>query len=105
MSSTSSRTATASPSSKREATLEIDPQAAWLLLLDALATGHWRVVRCQAEDILEWIRIDGDPPDTSHGKVNDRFWNRQIANYSCKLARLIARRQLRSLSGVDTRQR
>lgn len=95
MSSISSRTATASPSNKREPTLEFDPQAAWLLLLDALATGHWRVVRCQAEDLRDWIQIGGVPPDTTNGKVSDPFWNRQIALYSSKLARLIARRQLR----------
>ena len=73
----------------------MDPQAAWLLLVDALESGHWRVVRGEAEDLLEWMKMGEAPPDISHGKVTDRFWNRQIAIYACKLARLIARRRLR----------
>lgn len=75
-------------------TNDMDPQAAWLLLLDALEAGHWRVVRCQAEDLLDWIKMGESPPNTN-GKVTDRFWNRQVALYCCRLARLIARRRLR----------
>ena len=74
----------------------MDPQAAWLLLVDALESGHWRVVREQAEDLLAWIGMGESPPNTSNGKVTDQFWNRQVATYCCKLARLIARRQFRS---------
>ena len=73
----------------------MDPQAAWLLLVDALETGHWRVVREQSEDLLDWLKMGGFPPDVSGGKVTYRYWNQQIALYSCKLARLIARRRLR----------
>jgi len=73
----------------------MDPQAAWLLMLDALETGHWRVVREQAEDLLDWIEMGEPPPDINKGKVTDRTWNRQVAVYACKLARLIARRRLR----------
>lgn len=73
----------------------MDPQAAWLLLVDALESGHWRVVREQAQDLLEWMEMGESPPNISNGKVTDRQWNRQIAVYSCKLARLIARRRLR----------
>jgi len=73
---------------------DMDPRSAWLLLLDALESGHWRVVREQAEDLLEWIDLGGQPPDIN-GKVTDHFWNRQVAVYACKLARLIARRRLR----------
>jgi hypothetical protein len=53
------------------------------------------VVREQAEDLLNWLEMDGFPPDIGSGKVTDRYWNRQIAVYACKLARLIARRWLR----------
>ena len=74
---------------------EMDPQAAWLLLLDAMETGHWRVVREQAQDIRDWIELGGSPPNVSNGKVTDRSWNRQVALYACKLARFIARRRLR----------
>jgi hypothetical protein len=74
---------------------EMDPQAAWLLLLDALESGHWRVVREQAEDLLDWMNLGGLPPNVSSDKVTDRSWNRQIAVHACKLARLIARRRLR----------
>ncbi len=73
----------------------MDPQAAWLLLVDALESGHWRVVRGEAEDLLEWMKMGEPPPNISNGKVTDRFWNRQIAVYACKLARFIARRRLR----------
>ncbi len=73
----------------------MDAQAAWLLMLDALESGHWRVVREQAEDLLEWMEMGEPPPDINHGKVTDRTWNRQVAIYACKLARLIARRRLR----------
>ncbi len=74
---------------------ELDPQAAWLLLVDAIATGHWRVVREQAEDIRDWIELGGPPPNVSGDKVTDRHWNRQLALYACRLARFIARRRLR----------
>ena len=73
----------------------MDPQAAWLLMIDAVESGHWRVVREQAEDLLHWMEMGESPPNVSNGKVADRQWNRQIAIYSCKLARLIARRRLR----------
>lgn len=73
----------------------MDPQAAWLLMLDALESGHWRVVREQAEDLLYWMEMGEPPPDINQGKVTDRTWNRQVAIYACKLARLIARRRLR----------
>ena len=72
----------------------MDSKAAWLLLVDALESGHWRVVREQAEDLLEWMELGGPPPEIN-GKAADRFWNRQVAVYGCKLARLIARRRLR----------
>ena len=58
---------------------ELDPQAAWLLLLDAMATGHWRVVREQAEDIRDWIELGGHPPNVGNNKVTDQYWNRQLA--------------------------
>jgi hypothetical protein len=47
------------------ATMGIDPQAAWLLLLDALASGHWRVVRNQAQDLLDWIHLGEAAPNTT----------------------------------------
>ncbi len=75
---------------------DMDPQAAWLLLLDAFQSGHWRVVREQADDLLDWLALGGNPPDLSGGKVSDRAWNRQVAVHACKLARLIARRRLRA---------
>ena len=84
---------------------EMDPQAAWLLLMDAMATGHWRVVREQAQDIRAWIELGGLPPNVSNNKVTDRSWNRQLALYACKLARFIARRKLRGNSTRPTNQR
>jgi hypothetical protein len=73
---------------------EMDPQGAWLLLLDAMETGHWRVVREQAQDVKDWLQLGGNPPNLSN-KMTDRNWNRQVILYACKLARLIARRRLR----------
>lgn len=73
----------------------MDPQAAWLLMVDALESGHWRVVREQAQDLLEWMALGGFPPDVCLRKVTDKDWNRHLAIYACKLARLIARRKLR----------
>lgn len=58
---------------------EMDVQAAWLLLVDAMESGHWRVVREQAEDLLAWIGMGESPPNISNGKVTDQFWNRQAA--------------------------
>jgi hypothetical protein len=73
---------------------EMDPQGAWLLLLDAMETGHWRVVREQAHDLRIWIELGGQPPNISN-KMTDRSWNRQVVLHACKLAQLIARRRLR----------
>ena len=73
---------------------DMDPQAAWLLMLDAFESGHWRVVQEQAQDLLEWLDLGGIPP-VINSKVTDRGWNRQLTNHACKLARLIARRRLR----------
>lgn len=73
----------------------MDPQAAWLLMLDAMETGHWRVVREQAGDLIAWMQMGEAPPNVSSGKVTDRHWNGHIALYACRLARLIARRRLR----------
>ncbi len=75
--------------------LVLDPQAAWLLMLDALQSEHWRVVRGQAEDLLAWMKLGESAPDISNGKARNRQWNRQVAIYACRLARLIARRRLR----------
>lgn len=72
----------------------LDPHAAWILLLDAFASGHWRVVRTQAEDLLGWMDLGGEPPYFC-GKITDRSWNRHMVRHACKLARLIARRRLR----------
>jgi hypothetical protein len=73
----------------------LDPHSAWLLMVDALSSGHWRVVRGQAEDLLDWMKIGESPPNICNGKMTDRQWNRQVAVYACRLARLIARRRLR----------
>jgi len=73
----------------------LDPHAAWLLMLDALQSGHWRVVREQADDLLKWMELGESPPNIANGKVTDPQWNRHVVVYSCKLARLIARRRLR----------
>jgi hypothetical protein len=73
----------------------MDPNAAWLMMVDALESGNWRVVRTHANDLLDWLHVGGFPPDISEGRVTDRYWNRQIAVYACKLAKLIARRRLR----------
>ena len=83
----------------------MDPQAAWLLMLDAMETGHRRGVREQAQDIRDWIDLGGLAPNVSNAKVNDRAWNRQVALYACKLARFIARRQLRGKSVRRVKQR
>lgn len=88
-------TETVGKDAERLGEIIMDPQAAWLLMIDAVESGHWRVVREQADDLLDWIEMGESPPNISNGKVADRQWNRQIAIYSCKLARLIARRRLR----------
>jgi hypothetical protein len=72
----------------------LDPDGAWLLLMDAMETGHWRVVREQAQDLQQWINLGGAPPRISN-KATDPSWNRLVVLYACKLARLIARRRLR----------
>lgn len=64
-------------------------------MLDALETGHWRVVWEEAKDLLEWMKLGEMPPNISKGKFTVRQWNRLVATYACRVARLIARRQLR----------
>lgn len=88
-------TETVGKDAERFGEIIMDPQAAWLLMIDAVESGHWRVVREQADDLLDWMEMGESPPNISNGKVADRQWNRQMAIYSCKLARLIARRRLR----------
>ena len=85
--------ATAAKDTERSDSI-LDSHAAWLLMVDALESGHWRVVREQAEDLLEWMEI-GEPPNISNGKLTDPQWNRHVVVYACKLAKLIARRRLR----------
>jgi hypothetical protein len=72
----------------------LDPHGAWLLLVDAMESGHWRVVREQADDLVEWIELGGLPPAIT-SKATDPAWNRQVVLFGCKLAGLIARRRLR----------
>lgn len=73
MSSTSSRRptmATQTPGKDANPTRAIvmDPQAAWLLMLDAMESGHWRVVREQASDLLEWMGMASyHPPSPRAG--------------------------------------
>lgn len=73
----------------------MDPNAAWQMMVNALESANWRVVQTHANDLLDWLHMGGFPPDISEGRVTDRYWNRQIAIYACKLARLIARRRIR----------
>lgn len=88
-------TETADKATNQSTTFILDPQAAWLLMVDALQSEHWRVVRGQAEDLLEWMKLGESPPDISNGKARNGQWNRQVTIYACRLARLIARRRLR----------
>jgi hypothetical protein len=74
----------------------MDPNATWTWLLEALDAGNWKAVRRCANDLLDWLASDGFPPDTSGGRVNDSYSNRQLAYYACKLAKVIARRRIRS---------
>lgn len=87
-------TATAGKDADRSGMI-LDPHAGWLLMIDSIGSGHWRVVREQAEDLLEWMELGEPPPNITNGKVTDPQWNRHVAVYACKLAKLIARRRLR----------
>jgi hypothetical protein len=71
----------------------MDPNATWLLLLEAIQTKDWKAVRDHAEDLLDWLDRSGFPPDTCSGIVRDHYWNKQMARHACKLAKAIARRQ------------
>jgi hypothetical protein len=59
----------------------MDQHEAWILMLDALESGHWQAVREQAEKLRIWIEMGGFPPDTSNGRFTDWYWNRQLALY------------------------
>lgn len=69
----------------------MDPNATWLLLLEAIQCKDWKAVRDHEEDLLDWLDRSGFPPNTS-GIVTDHYWNKQMARHACKLAKAIARR-------------
>ena len=74
----------------------MDPNATWLMLLQAMQSEDWKAVRGHAEDLVDWLDRSGFPPDTSSGIVTDPFWNKQMARFACKLAKSIARRRRRT---------
>lgn len=70
----------------------MDPNATWVLLLQAIQSEDWKAVRDHAEDLEHWLDRGGFPPDTTNGAVADQYWNKRMARHACKLARGIARR-------------
>ena len=74
----------------------MDPNATWLMLLQAIQSKDWKAVRDHAEDLVDWLDRSGFPPNTSSCIVTDQFWNKQMARCACKLAKSIARRRRRT---------
>jgi len=90
----------------------MDPQAAWLELMDAFHQLDWDRVRDLAEGLLHWMDRGGFPPETATvSKAADDAsnepsrtlgseWNRTVAQAACRYALDLANQVLNSPSGI-----
>lgn len=63
----------------------MDPQAAWIEMLEAVVQRDWDQALERAEGLLEWMRKGGVPPQTA-GITMRRQWNRTMAEFGCLVA-------------------
>ena len=89
----------------------MDPNAAWLELMDAFRQLDWDRVHELAEGLLQWMDRDGFPPETSvrnsaNGVVADSLWslgsewNRTVAQAACRYAVNLAKQVLKDPDGI-----
>ena len=89
----------------------VDPNAAWLELMDAFRQLDWNRVHELAEGLLQWMVRDGFPPETSvrnstKGVVADALWslgsewNRTVAQAACRYALDLANQVLQDPNGI-----
>jgi hypothetical protein len=89
----------------------MDPQAAWLELMDAFRQLDWDRVQNLAEGLLHWMARGGFPPETTvrnspNGPVTDALWslgsewNRTVAQAACRYALDLANQVLQDPNGI-----
>ena len=90
----------------------MDPQAAWLELMDAFRQLDWDRIRDLAEGLLQWMDCGGFPPETATAsKAADNpsneplrtlgsEWNRTVAQAACRYALNLANQVLNDPSGI-----
>jgi len=61
----------------------MDPQAAWDELLKARHERDWDRARELAENLLEWMKKKGFPPNTVGESTIGRTWHRAVAEFVC----------------------
>jgi len=61
----------------------MDPQAAWMELLDARHQRDWDRAEELAENLLEWMNKRGFPPNTVGESGIGRTWHRAVAQFVC----------------------
>lgn len=63
----------------------MDPQAAWIEMLEAISGRDWDQVHVLAEGLMEWLRNRGVPPQTTVVEMR-RGWDRVMAEFGCHVA-------------------
>ncbi len=63
----------------------MDPQATWQRLLDAYAIRDFETAQEAAEDLQNWLRREGFPPQVLPEPWQmDQPWNRTLAQAACR---------------------
>ena len=80
----------------------MDPQATWIMLIDAWIQREWHDVHELAEALQHWIAKNGFPPDTCGTAGVGQEWNRTVALAVCEMSLRTAAMVLESPNGIPT---
>ena len=78
----------------------MDPQATWQQVIEAFIDRDWHQVQESAQALLDWLRREGFPPETTAGRSMGADWNRHVALAACEFAVDLAKRVLADPNGI-----
>ena len=78
----------------------MDPQATWQQLITAFVDRDWHQVHESAQALLDWLRQEGFPPETTAGQSMGADWNRHVASAACEFAADLAKQVLTDPNGI-----
>lgn len=78
----------------------MDPRTTWEVMMNSFIEHDWMQLRKAAEDLQEWMKQGGCPPEIVPGRNMGTIWNGHLVASTCDFAISLTKRVLDDPNGI-----